>query len=114
MYCDLHAKHATMSVKLYVGNLAEEVDDEALWSMFEQHGTLESAKVKTDWKTWKSLGFAFVTYTSEEAADKAIKYVCFRVYLLHPRDCVIHACVLANLCLAINVCCLPGIWTASK
>ncbi|MGK7909366.1 MAG: RNA recognition motif domain-containing protein [Synechococcus sp.] len=61
-----------MSVRLYVGNLPEEVDKQALEEKFAEVSKPSSMKLVTDRKTGKCRGFAFVTVESDEIAEKYI------------------------------------------
>jgi RNA recognition motif-containing protein len=58
--------------KIYVGNLAFSTTDQELQELFEQHGSVSSAKVITDRETGRSRGFGFVEMDDDAAADKAI------------------------------------------
>lgn len=58
-------------MNLYVKNLADSVDDEALRGEFGAFGTITSAKVMRDEKG-RSKGFAFVCYASPEEATRAV------------------------------------------
>ena len=62
-----------MSTKLFVGSLPWAVNDDALKSAFEVHGTVVSAKVITDRQTGRSRGFGFVEMENESDAGKAIQ-----------------------------------------
>ncbi len=61
-----------MGKKLYVGNLPFSATDQALFDMFSQCGTVESAKVITDRDTGRSKGFGFVEMSGDDEASKAI------------------------------------------
>ena len=61
-----------MAKKLYVGNLPYGVADSDLQTMFEAHGTVQSAQVIMDRDTGRSKGFGFVEMTSDEQAQAAI------------------------------------------
>ena len=61
-----------MGKKLYVGNLAYDVNDADLSQLLSQHGTVESANVIMDRMTGRSKGFGFVEMSSEEEAQAAI------------------------------------------
>lgn len=61
-----------MSQKIYVGNLASSVVNEALAEKFSKYGVVYSAKIITDRETNRSMGFAFVEMASAEDAEKAI------------------------------------------
>ncbi len=58
--------------KIYVGNLSFRVTESALWSLFEPHGSIESATVATDRDTGRSRGFGFVSMSNDEEAEKAM------------------------------------------
>ena len=61
-----------MGKKLYVGNLPFTATDDALRQIFEQVGTVESAKVITDRDTGRSKGFGFVEMANDQEATDAI------------------------------------------
>ncbi|KFK29018.1 hypothetical protein AALP_AA7G078100 [Arabis alpina] len=58
--------------KLFVGNLAYDVDSQALAMLFEQAGTVEIAEVIYNRETDQSRGFGFVTMSTVEEAEKAV------------------------------------------
>jgi len=62
-----------MNKKLYVGGLPFSVTDDQLKTLFESHGTVESAKVITDKFTDQSRGFGFVEMSTQQEAEKAIQ-----------------------------------------
>ncbi len=67
-----------MAKKLYVGNLAYQVDDAELRKHFEQAGELmdgeDGAKViKDKFNEDKSRGFGFVQFKNDDDAEKAIE-----------------------------------------
>src|SRR5262249_15368973 len=61
-----------MGKKLYVGNLSYGVTDSDLVTMFEPHGTVQSAQVIMDRDTGRSKGFGFVEMGSDQEAQAAI------------------------------------------
>ena len=61
-----------MGKKLYVGNLAFSITQDALQQLFAQSGTVESATVITDRATGRSKGFGFVEMSSDQEATDAI------------------------------------------
>jgi RNA recognition motif-containing protein len=61
-----------MSKRLFVGSLSWNVDDRALREAFAPHGEITEATVITDRDSGRSRGFGFVTFTDDEAADKAV------------------------------------------
>jgi RNA recognition motif-containing protein len=62
-----------MSVRLYVGNLPEELSRQELEAVFAEAGDSISTKIITDRKTNKCRGFGFVTVKSDEQADEIIE-----------------------------------------
>ena len=62
-----------MSKKLFVGGLSWETDDDSLTKAFEEHGTIEEAKVIRERDTGRSRGFGFVTFTTEDSAKAAME-----------------------------------------
>lgn len=62
-----------MSVRLYVGNLPEDLSRQDLEAAFADAGEGVSAKLITDRKTGKCRGFGFVTVKSDEQADQFIE-----------------------------------------
>jgi RNA recognition motif-containing protein len=62
-----------MSVRLYVGNLPEELSRQELEAVFAEAGDSISTKIITDRKTNKCRGFGFVTVKTDEEADAFIE-----------------------------------------
>ena len=60
-----------MGNKLYIGNLAYEVDSEILREAFEAHGTVTDCTVIMDRETGRSKGFGFVEMSSSAEAQAA-------------------------------------------
>jgi cold-inducible RNA-binding protein len=61
------------SVKLYVGNLNYDTDDEGLKKAFAEFGEVESVDIVIDRYTGRSKGFGFVQMPDDQAAQKAIE-----------------------------------------
>ncbi|KAK4477572.1 hypothetical protein RD792_016805 [Penstemon davidsonii] len=61
------------SSKLFVGGLSYSTDEMSLKEAFAQYGEVVEARVIMDRDTGRSRGFAFVTYTSTDAASSAIQ-----------------------------------------
>jgi RNA recognition motif-containing protein len=61
-----------MSTKLFVGNLDFKVTENDLQDAFAAHGTVVEANLVTDRTTGRPRGFAFITMSSPEEAQKAI------------------------------------------
>jgi RNA recognition motif-containing protein len=61
-----------MSTKLYVGNLAFETTEIELQDLFAEAGKVSEVALVQDKFTGKSRGFAFVTMSTAEEAQKAI------------------------------------------
>jgi RNA recognition motif-containing protein len=58
---------------MYVSNLSFHAVDEDLKKLFEQYGTVSSAKIITDRETGRSRGFGFVEMESDAEANEAMK-----------------------------------------
>ena len=61
-----------MSVRVYVGNLSEDVDKQALEERLNQVEKPSALKLITDRKTGKCRGFGFATVETDEIAQKYI------------------------------------------
>ena len=59
--------------KLFVGNLSFNTTENDLQDTFAAHGTVLEANLMTDRMSGRPRGFAFVTMSSEEEAQKAIE-----------------------------------------
>ena len=62
-----------MSTKLFVGNLSFNTTENDLQSAFAAHGQVMEANLMMDRMTGRSRGFAFVTFSTPEEAQKAIE-----------------------------------------
>ena len=60
-------------MKIYVGNLNYDTNDETLLTLFKEYGQVESAKVITDKYSGRSRGFGFVEMPESSEAQKAIE-----------------------------------------
>jgi cold-inducible RNA-binding protein len=60
-------------MRLFVGNLSFKTDDDSLRSSFSQFGSITDLKVMTDRMTGRSRGFAFVTFSTKEEGEAAIR-----------------------------------------
>ena len=61
-----------MSNKLFVGNLSFDTTENDLQDAFAAHGTVTEANLMMDRTTGRPRGFAFVTMSTAEEAQKAI------------------------------------------
>ena len=77
-----------MSSKLYVGNLSFETKEEDLTTLFQQAGTVESARIITDRYSGRSRGFGFVEMGSSQEAVKAIEL--FNGHSLNERNLTVN------------------------
>jgi RNA recognition motif-containing protein len=57
-----------MYIKLFVGSLPWSIGDSELEELFQQHGTVQSARVITDRETGRSRGFGFVEMDTNDPA----------------------------------------------
>ena len=62
-----------METKLYVGNLSYETSESDLRSLFTQSGTVNEVVLIKDRDTGSSKGFGFITMSTQEEANKAIR-----------------------------------------
>jgi len=60
-------------MRIYVGNLNYDTNDESLLALFKEYGQVESAKVVTDKYSGRSRGFGFVEMPDSAEAQKAIE-----------------------------------------
>src|SRR5207248_3464797 len=61
-----------MSAKLFVGNLSFNITENDLQDAFAAHGTVVETNLMMDRATGRPCGFAFVTMSTPEEAEKAI------------------------------------------
>jgi len=64
---------SSMSTKLFVGNLSFNTTENDLQEAFAAHGTVVEANLMMDRTSGRSRGFAFVTMSTPEEAQKAIQ-----------------------------------------
>src|ERR1043166_5359726 len=57
---------------IFVGNLDFKATEEAVRSLFERYGAVNSARIMTDRETGRSRGFACVEMENENEANQAI------------------------------------------
>lgn len=62
-----------MNNRLYVGNLAFHTTEDTLLRAFGEFGEVSEAKLIIDRETGRSRGFAFVSMSSEQDAQRAIE-----------------------------------------
>ncbi len=60
-------------MNIYVGNLPYKMTDQELQSLFDEFGTVTSARVIMDRETGRSKGFGFVEMEDDAAAKAAIE-----------------------------------------
>lgn len=59
--------------KLYVGNFPYSVNEEQLRALFEPYGAISELALIMDRDTGRPKGFAFITFASQESAEKALE-----------------------------------------
>ena len=59
--------------KLYVGNFPYSVDEAQIRELFSSYGDIEEVSVISDRNTGQSKGFAFVTFATQNAAERALE-----------------------------------------
>ena len=60
-------------MNIYISNLSYDVNDADLKELFEEYGTVSSAKVITDRMSGRSRGFGFVEIDDNTSGQKAIE-----------------------------------------
>ncbi|MBS0011246.1 MAG: RNA-binding protein [Bacteroidales bacterium] len=60
-------------MNIYVGNLDLKVNEDDLQKVFEEYGTVSSAKIIVDKFSGRSKGFGFVEMDNDSEANAAIK-----------------------------------------
>jgi RNA recognition motif-containing protein len=60
-------------MKIYVGNLSYQTDEQTLRDLFSQHGQVEEVAIITDRDTGRPRGFAFVTMPDDNEGSAAIE-----------------------------------------
>ena len=60
-------------MNIYVGNLSYDMNEDDLRSSFEDHGTVDSAKIIMDRESGRSKGFGFVEMPDDSEAKAAIR-----------------------------------------
>ena len=58
--------------KLYVGNLPYTINDAQLRDLFSEYGAIDELALIMDRDTGQPKGFAFVTFATQQAAEKAL------------------------------------------
>jgi RNA recognition motif-containing protein len=59
-------------MNIYVGNLAQNVQEEDLNTLFSQHGKVDSVKIIRDMYSKVSKGFGFIEMIVKDEAQKAL------------------------------------------
>ena len=60
-----------VGAKIFVGNLADAVEEKMLRDVFNQFGVVVSTEIKRDMETGKSKHFGFVSYDNFDSSDRA-------------------------------------------
>ena len=59
--------------KLYVGNLPFSADESQVREIFAQYGEIENLSLIMDRDTGRPKGFGFITFVTQQAAEKALE-----------------------------------------
>ncbi|MDO5616115.1 MAG: RNA-binding protein [Cruoricaptor ignavus] len=59
-------------MNIFISNLSYNTVEQELEALFENYGTVDSAKIITDRETGRSRGFGFVEMPNDDEAQKAI------------------------------------------
>jgi RNA recognition motif-containing protein len=60
-------------MKIFVGNLSHEVNEQELTALFAEHGSVSNVRIARDSSNQMSRGFAFVEMVRKVEAKKALK-----------------------------------------
>lgn len=60
-------------MKIFVGNLSHEVDEQELTELFAEHGSVSNVRIVRDGANQMSRGFGFVEMVRKVEAKKALK-----------------------------------------
>ncbi|MEJ2103178.1 MAG: RNA-binding protein [Ignavibacteriaceae bacterium] len=60
-------------MKIFVGNLSHEVDEQELTALFAEHGSVSNVTIVRDGSNQMSRGFGFVEMVRKVEAKKALK-----------------------------------------
>lgn len=60
-------------MRIYVGNLNYDTNEDLLRETFEQHGAVDEVAIITDRETGRARGFGFVTMADSQEANAAIE-----------------------------------------
>ena len=71
-------------MKLFVGNLSWNADEEGLKALFEQFGEVVSVKIVTDQASGRSKGFGFVEMKDENAGNESVRQLNETPFLNRP------------------------------
>ena len=78
--CMPEKAESKMETRLYVGNLSKSTTQDELNTLFAQAGEVTAVELISDRKSGESRGFAFVTMSVQNEADKAVSM--FNAYSL--------------------------------
>ena len=73
-----------MDARLHVGNLSKSTTQDELNALFTQAGVVTATDVIKDRRSGESKGFAFITMSAQEEAEKAISM--FNAYELSGKE----------------------------
>jgi cold-inducible RNA-binding protein len=59
--------------KIYVGNFPYSVDEAQIRGIFEAYGEIQECALIMDRDTGRPKGFGFITFATQEAAEKALE-----------------------------------------
>jgi len=58
---------------VFLGNLAFDTNEEALWTMFSPCGQIENVRLVRDWQTQKGKGFGYVCFADKYSVEAALE-----------------------------------------
>lgn len=82
---------------MFCGKIPKDMYEDELIPLFEECGTIWDLRLMMDPMTGTNRGYAFVTFTTREAAQQAVQKVRWGLLFLKVRFSVIRSCVLYYL-----------------
>lgn len=77
-----------MPLRVYVGNIPEDITEEEIWDLFSQVGDVQDVTIIIDRDTGEGKGFAFVEMKTNEQAENSIRK--FNGYKIDNRKLVVN------------------------
>ena len=73
-------------MNIFVAGLSYQINDADLKELFDEYGTVSSAKIITDRDSGRSKGFGFVEMKDENAGNEAVRQLNETPFLNRPQN----------------------------